>query len=83
MDFTELLKEYQITAVISPVYTIMVLKLFKILEIAAFRATEDDVAVNLEAFKDGQLSRYTFLDAMEASKENCDATSCGACHITC
>lgn len=83
LDFTELLKEYQIKAVISPAYTIMVLKLFKILEISAFRASEADIAVNLESFKDGQLPRYSFLDAMEASKENCDPTACGACHTTC
>lgn len=83
VDFTELLKEYEIKAVISPSYTMMVLKLFKVLNIATFKATDTDLAVNLESFKEGELSRYTFADAMEASKENCDADSCGACHTTC
>jgi len=83
VDFTELLKEYEIKAVISPNYTMMVLKLFKLLNIATFRASDADVAENIESFMNGILPRYTFLDAMEASKENCDADSCGACHTTC
>jgi predicted Fe-Mo cluster-binding NifX family protein len=81
VDFAELLKEYEIKAVISPNYTIMVLKLFKVLKIATFKASDDDVAYNLESFKNGKLSRYTFLDAMEASK-GCD-TSCGSCGTIC
>jgi len=81
MDFAELLKEYEIKAVISPNYTIMVLKLFKVLKIATFRASDDNVTVNLESFIDGKLSRYTFLDAMEASK-GCDS-SCGSCGTIC
>jgi len=80
VDFTELLKEYEIKAVISPDYTMMVLKLFKVLKIATFRASDVDVAENLESFKNGELTRYTFADAMEASKENCDADACGKCH---
>ena len=83
LDFTELLKEYEIKAVISPGYTMMVLKLFKVLNIATFRASDADVAENLESFMNGILPRYTFLDAMEASRENCDADSCGTCHTTC
>ena len=83
VDFTELLKEYEIKAVISPNYTMMVLKLFKVLNIATFRASEADVANNIDSFINGILPRYTFLDAMEASRENCDADSCGACHSTC
>ena len=83
VDFTELLKEYEIKAVISPNYTMMVLKLFKVLNIATFRASDADVAENIESFINGILPRYTFLDAMEASKENCDADACGACHSTC
>jgi len=83
VDFTELLKEYEIKAVISPNYTMMVLKLFKVLNIATFRASEADVADNIDSFINGILPRYTFLDAMEASRENCDADSCGACHSTC
>jgi predicted Fe-Mo cluster-binding NifX family protein len=83
VDFTELLKEYQIEAVISSGYTMMVLKLFKVLKISTFRASGDDVAENLESFKNGLLPRYTFLDAMEASKENCDADACGLCATVC
>lgn len=81
--FTEILKEYEIKAVISPSYTMMVLKLFKVLNIATFRASDTDVAINLELFKDGELSRYTFADAMEASKEGCDSSSCGSCSTIC
>jgi predicted Fe-Mo cluster-binding NifX family protein len=81
MDFAELLKEYEIKAVISPSYTIMVLKLFKLLNIATFSASGQDVNVNLESFMEGKLSRYTFLDAMEASK-GCDS-SCGSCGTIC
>jgi len=55
IDFTELLKEYEIKAVISPNYTMMVLKLFKVLNIATFRASDADVAENLESFKSGEL----------------------------
>jgi|GEM_PF-1821108 len=83
VDFTELLNEYEIKAVISPEYTMMVLKLFKVLKIATFRASDADVAENLESFKNGELPRYTFADAMEASKENCDADACGTCHTIC
>jgi predicted Fe-Mo cluster-binding NifX family protein len=83
VDFTELLKEYEIEAVIRSGYTMMVLKLFKVLKINTFRASSDDVAVNLESFKNGLLPRYTFLDAMEASKENCDADACGLCVTVC
>lgn len=83
IDFTELLKEYEIKAVISPDYTMMVLKLFKVLKIDTFRALGADVAENLELFKNGELPRYTFADAMEASKENCDADACGTCHTIC
>lgn len=83
IDFTELLKEYEIKAVISPGYTMMVLKLFKILNISTFRALDTDIVINLESFKEGKLSRYTFADAMGASKENCDADSCGICHTIC
>ena len=83
VDFTELLKEYEIKAVISPDYTMMVLKLFKVLKIATFRALEADVAENIESFKNGELARYTFVDAMEASKANCDADACGSCQTLC
>ena len=83
VDFTELLKEYEIKAVISPTYTMMVLKLFKVLNIATFKATDADVAVNLELYKEGELPRYTFADAMVASKENCDADACGSCQTLC
>ncbi len=83
VDFTELLKEYEIKAVISPNYTMVVLKLFKVLNIATFRASAADVTENLESFMTGILPRYTFPDAMEASRENCDADSCGTCLTTC
>ena len=83
VDFTDILKEYHIEAVISSGYTMMVLKLFKVLKIATFRASGDDVAENLDSFKNGLLPRYTFLDAMEASKENCDADACGLCVTVC
>jgi len=36
VDFTELLKEYEIKAVISPDYTMMVFKLFNVLKIGTF-----------------------------------------------
>ena len=81
LDFAEMLKEYEIKAVISPNYTIMVLKLFKVLNIATFKASDEDVTLNLESFIEGKLPRYTFLDAMEASK-GCD-TSCGTCGTIC
>jgi predicted Fe-Mo cluster-binding NifX family protein len=83
VDFTDLLKEYEIKAVISPGYTMMVLKLFKALKIATFRASDADVAENLESFKNGKLARYTFVDAMKASKANCDADACGSCQTLC
>jgi len=83
VDFTELLKEYEIKAVISPEYTMMVLKLFKVLKIATFRASNTDAAENLESFKNGELARYTFVDAIEASKANCDADACGSCQTLC
>ena len=83
VDFTDLLKEYQIEAVISSGYTMMVLKLFKVLKIATFRSSGEDVAENFESFRNGLLSRYTFVDAMEASKENCDTDACGLCLTVC
>ena len=83
VDFTELLKEYEIKAVISPDYTMMVLKLFKVLKIATFRASDADVAENLGMFRNGELTLYTFADAMEASKESCDADACGSCQTLC
>ena len=83
VDFTELLKEYEIKAVISPEYTMMVLKLFKVLKIATFRASNTDAAENLKSFKNGELARYTFVDAIEASKANCDADACGSCQTLC
>ena len=83
IDFTALLKERKIEAVISPGYTMMVLKLFKVLKIATFKASEADLEGNLESFKNGELSRYTFVDAMEASRENCDPAACGSCDTLC
>jgi predicted Fe-Mo cluster-binding NifX family protein len=83
VDFAELLKEYDIKAVISPDYTIIVLKLFKVLKISTFRALDNKMAENLESFKNGELTRYTFADAMEASKSSCDARACGSCQIIC
>jgi predicted Fe-Mo cluster-binding NifX family protein len=82
MDFAALLKEYEIKAVISPEYSIMVLKLFKIMNIDTYRALEVGVIANIQSFSVGKLSRYTFLDAIEASKQ-CDALSCGSCHTLC
>ena len=83
VDFTALLQEYEIEAVISPGYTLMVLKLFKVLKIATFKASGADAAENFESFRNGLLSRYTFVDAMEASKENCDTDACGLCLTVC
>ena len=82
LDFAALLKEYEIKAVISPDYTIMVMKLFKLLNIATFKAADSDVADTIASFRNGELSRYTFLDAMEASK-TCDLTLCGTCGTLC
>ena len=82
-DFTELLKACEIKAVISPDYTVMVLKLFKVMGIATFRAKNLDINTNIESFMNGVLSRYTFLDAMEASRENCDSSLCGSCGTVC
>ncbi len=82
VDFASLLKEYEIKAVISPEYSIMVLKLFKLMNIDTFRALDAGVIANIESFRVGKLSRYTFLDAMEANKQ-CDASSCGTCQTSC
>jgi len=82
VDFTELLKEYEVKAVIGAIYTVMVLKLFKVLSIATFRASEGDLTANIEAFRDGLLPRYTYVDAMEASKLNCES-SCDSCQSIC
>jgi predicted Fe-Mo cluster-binding NifX family protein len=83
INFAELLKESKIEAVISPEYTVIVLKLFKILNIKTFRASDFKLAENLKSFKNGELSRYTFIDAIESSKANCDPSSCGSCYSTC
>jgi predicted Fe-Mo cluster-binding NifX family protein len=82
IDFATLLKEYEIKAVISPDYSIMVLKLFKLMNIDTFRALDAGIIENIESFSVGKLSRYTFLDALEASKK-CDASACGSCITTC
>ena len=80
IDFSELLKEHEIKAVISPDFTIMVLKLFKVLKIITFRASDSDVADNIKLFKNGELARYTFVDA---AKANCTADACGSCQTLC
>lgn len=80
IDFTELLKEYEINAVISPEYTMMKLKLFKALRITTFIASDAEVAENPKLLKNGELHRYTIAGAMEANKENCDLDTIGSCH---
>jgi len=80
--FVELLKQHEIIAVFSAEYTVMALKLFKIMNIVAFKANDPHLAVNVQSFKNGELLPYTFREAMEASPESCDS-SCSSCHTTC
>lgn len=80
--FVELLKQHEIKAVISAEYTVMALKLFKVMNIETFKAEDAFLSINLQSFKNGELLPYTFRDAMEASSESCDS-SCTSCHTTC
>jgi predicted Fe-Mo cluster-binding NifX family protein len=83
VDFVDLLKQYEIKALISPNYTIMVLKLFKLMKIETLKAAGSDITRNIESFKSGELPPYTFADAKEASLEHCGTDDCGSCHVTC
>ena len=81
--FTELLNERKISAVISPTYSPIVLKLFKVMNIETLKAEGTDFMMNIESYKDDSLSIYTFEDAREAAKIGCDASAYSSCGSTC
>ena len=81
-SFTDLLTEWKIEAVICPQYTVMGLKLFKLMKIETFKAEGFDLMANIDALQIGELKPYTFDDAREAAAKMC-TSSCNTCSSTC
>jgi predicted Fe-Mo cluster-binding NifX family protein len=81
--FTDLLKELDIQSVISPTYSPVALKLFKLLDIRTYKASGNRVRKNISALMEGTLPVYTFADALNSLTENCDPSFCGSCGSVC
>ncbi len=81
--FTGLIKELDIQSVISPAYSPVVLKLFKLMEIRIYKASGRLVRENIHAFLEGRLTGYTFADALGSLTDNCDPSFCGSCGSVC
>ncbi len=81
--FTGIMKERGIEAVVSPVYSPVVLKLFKMMDINPYKASGSTINKNVEALQKGILPIYSFAEALEASAISCDSALCGSCSSTC
>jgi predicted Fe-Mo cluster-binding NifX family protein len=81
--FSDFLKDRGIKTVISPFYSPVVLRLFRIMNIITLKASGNDVPENIKALKEGMLPVYTFADALQSAAENCDPSFCGSCGSIC
>ena len=81
--FSDFLKDHDINTVISPSYSPVVLRLFRIMNIITYQASGDDIPSNITSLKEGTLPVYTFADALKSAAENCDPSLCGSCGSTC